>query len=117
MSSDIKVVLVEELERRAGLRKLIGNAQLNLIGEAGFGQEAITVVHPLQPLRPQELHRAALTLLESENRRHAALEGEGKPLHQGDVISVFGVKGGIGKTSLAVNLAAAIAAQTKQRVG
>src|SRR3990172_9501819 len=49
MSSDIKVVLVEELERRAGLRKLIGNAQLNLIGEAGFGQEAITVVHQLQP--------------------------------------------------------------------
>lgn len=174
MDRDIRILLVEEPEARGDLRKLAAAAQLNMVGEAGHGPEAVTIANQLQPdvvvigmeepvarplksieglvlsqpgilivaisslggrdhmrkamqagardylvkpVRPRDLHRAVVNLTETELRRQAALESSGKSLHQGEVISVFGVKGGIGKTSLSVNLATAIAAQTKQRVG
>ena len=71
----------------------------------------------VKPVRPQDLQAAVAGLLEGRSRRQAVLKGAGKSLTQGEVISVFGVKGGIGKTSIAVNLAAAIAKQTKRSVG
>lgn len=72
----------------------------------------------LKPVRPQDLHKSVVELAEAEVRRRQAVEVEGGArVSQGEVIAVFGVKGGIGKTSISVNLAAAIAAQTKQKVG
>lgn len=173
MSAEVKVLLVEEFEERAELRKLLGAAQLNVVGEAGFGTDAVSastqfkpdvavvalaepVARPLKtieslvlaapnliivvvsslgdrehlrkamqagardylvlPIRPNDLYKSVLKLVASEHQR-ATIERDGKGLQRGDVISVFGVKGGIGKTTLSVNLAAAIAAETKQRVG
>lgn len=175
MAPDIRILLVEEAEARAELRRLAASAQLNVVDEAGFGPEAVTaanqsrpdmvvlsmeepVVRPLKsietltlnqsnvpilvvsslgdrdsmrkamqagardylvkPVRAQDLHRAVAELWEAEERRRGAVEGAGgAKVAMGEVIAVFGVKGGIGKTSIAVNLAAAIAAQTKQKVG
>jgi len=172
-SDNIRVLLVEEPEKRSELRKLAGQAQLNVVGEAGFGTEAITIATQVQPevaivsieepvarpfkaieglllsdprllvigissmsgrdhmrkamqagardylvkpVRPRELQQAVITLYENSQRQKAGLGDAERPLQQGDVIPIFGVKGGIGKSSLSVNLATAIANLTQHRV-
>ena len=174
MADEISVLIVEEAERRAELRKLATAARLNVVDETGFGSdatnaardshpqvvilgmeepvarplrciEALTLTAPslpilvvsslgdrehlrkamqagardflVKPVRAPDLEAAVANLLEAGSRRQAALEGGAKHLTHGEVICIYGVKGGIGKTSLAVNLAAAITQQTKQRVG
>ncbi|MHB1133480.1 MAG: AAA family ATPase [Chloroflexota bacterium] len=171
---EARVILVEEADRRAELRKALATAHLNVVDEAGFGSEAslvareaapdaiilsmeepivrplrsieaLTLAHPnlpiivvssfgdrdhlrkamqagardflTKPLKPQELQAAVAALLETESRRQAVLENGGKSLQAGEIITVYGVKGGIGKTSMSINLAEAIARQTGQRVG
>ena len=66
-----------------------------------------------KPIRPAELQQAIVAAYRAEQHRRE-LAGGGK--RQGEVIAVFGAKGGIGKTTLSINLAAAIARETKQRV-
>ena len=174
MGDEHSVIIIEEPERRAELRKLVATAQLTILDEAGYGSEAadlarehhpdvailsleepvarplrtlealtlllpklpIVVVSSLgdrehlrkamqagardflaKPLRAADLQAAVKGLLETDGRRRVALEAGGKSLAQGEVITVYSVKGGIGKTTVAVNLAAALARQTKQRVG
>ncbi len=71
----------------------------------------------IQPVRAETLQRAVTAVYEAEQKRHQLGEPERrKQLHRGDVIVLFGAKGGIGKTTLAVNLATAIAQTTKQKV-
>lgn len=174
MANDVRILLVEEAQGRADLRRLLGGQSFSLVAEAGFGTEAVTVAQesrpdvvvlsleepiarPLRtiellsvalpsvgivvvssesdrevmrkamragardylnkPVGAGELGRAILAVHETGQKKQSLSEPEHQSaLHTGELLVLFGAKGGIGKTTLSVNLAAAIAAETKQRV-
>ncbi|MDO8689219.1 MAG: response regulator [Dehalococcoidia bacterium] len=66
-----------------------------------------------KPIKPKDLARAIQDVMEEERRRKN-LADSGKI--RGDVFTVIGPKGGIGKTTIAANLAVSLAVQTQQRV-
>ncbi|HEV8692871.1 MAG TPA: response regulator, partial [Lysobacter sp.] len=69
------------------------------------------------PVKEEELINSIHTALAQEERRRMRLAGEGdEPVAAGTVITVFGAKGGIGKTTIATNLATALVQKTKQSV-
>ena len=64
----------------------------------------------VKPLKPEELSRAVYGVLEQEEKKR--LRSEGGPTEvtgRGTVITVFGAKGGIGKTTISTNLATTLA--------
>jgi pilus assembly protein CpaE len=69
------------------------------------------------PATARELEEAIIGALESEERRRMRLSGQMASLGaQGTIITVFGPKGGVGKTTIATNLAIALAQETGQSV-
>jgi pilus assembly protein CpaE len=67
----------------------------------------------VKPPKPEELARAVYTVLEQEERRRTRLSGEtSKSAARGTVLTVFGAKGGIGKTTIATNLSTALVKNT-----
>ncbi len=174
MAREIRLLLVEEGRARADLRRLLTDPSLALVGEAGYGTEAVTVARdcaphvivigfaepvarPLRtiealtlaypnvgivvvsslgdreamrkamragardflvrPVEAAELARAIQGVYEAVQRQQALSSPEQQQsLQRGDIFAVFGPKGGIGKTTIAVNLATAIAQESKQRV-
>jgi pilus assembly protein CpaE len=69
------------------------------------------------PASAEEIGRSIVSVLESEERRQMRLRGQTASWGpQGSVFTVFGAKGGIGKTTLAVNLAVALTQETAQSV-
>ena len=61
------------------------------------------------PLKEEELIRSLHSVLAQEERRRQRLAGEAEePAACGTVITIFGAKGGIGKTTIATNLATAL---------
>ena len=69
------------------------------------------------PANAEEMGKSIVAVLESEERRQMRLRGQTAAWgSQGSVITVFGAKGGVGKTTVAVNLAAALREETGQAV-
>ena len=70
-----------------------------------------------EPLQPEEVESAIMRVLERKEREGMRRRGELEdPVAQGTVITVFGAKGGIGKTTIASNLAVALATEAHQTV-
>lgn len=176
MARHIQVLLVEDSEQeRVVLRRQLSLADLAVIGESAFGQEAFTLARTLRPdavlismeqpviraLRTMEIFSSAMpdiavvalsTLNGNDDLRkamvagsreyvakpidaavlrkavHAAVESVEKrgstaplvtydaPIRAGTIITVFGAKGGIGKSTVTTNLAVNLAHLTHQRV-
>jgi pilus assembly protein CpaE len=66
------------------------------------------------PFKPEELKRSLTATLEAEERRYLREAGSAVLAPQGAIITVFGAKGGVGKTTVAVNLAVALARRAGQ---
>jgi len=71
----------------------------------------------LSPLKEEDIISSIHTVIAQEERRRALLAGETEELvAAGTVLTVFGAKGGIGKTTIATNLATALVQKTNQSV-
>ncbi|MGQ9572424.1 MAG: nucleotide-binding protein [Dehalococcoidia bacterium] len=70
----------------------------------------------IAPLKDEDLANSIRSVLVQEERRQQRLAGEVEPQAYGTVVTVFGAKGGIGKTTIATNLAAALVQKTGQTV-
>src|SRR5438132_440670 len=64
----------------------------------------------IKPLKPEDLSRAVYGVLEQEERKRMRDAGEtSEAAARGTIITVFGAKGGIGKTTISTNLATELA--------
>jgi len=69
------------------------------------------------PVQEEELVTSIHNVLATEERKRARISGEmEEPLACGTVLTVFGAKGGIGKTTISTNLATALVQKTNQSV-
>lgn len=63
----------------------------------------------VKPVKPDDLSRAIYGILEQEERKRLRLTGhDQEPTARGTIITVFGAKGGIGKTTISTNLATSL---------
>lgn len=70
-----------------------------------------------EPLEESELEQSIVRALERRDRERLRRLGElDAPVPQGTIITVFGAKGGIGKTTISSNLAVALAQEAQQSV-
>jgi pilus assembly protein CpaE len=70
-----------------------------------------------EPLTESALEESILSVLERKEREMMRRRGElDEPVPQGTIITVFGAKGGIGKTTISSNLAVALASEAHQTV-
>lgn len=71
----------------------------------------------VMPANAEEMGKSIVTVLESEEKRQMRERGQTLTWGpQGTIITVFGPKGGIGKTTIAVNLSVALVGETAQSV-
>lgn len=68
------------------------------------------------PAKPDELRRSLIAALESEERRKLPTNDARTLGPRGAIITVFGAKGGVGKTTAATNLGVALAVHSDQSV-
>ncbi len=69
------------------------------------------------PIKEEDLIGSIHAVLAQEERRRARIAGEtDEPVACGTVLTVFGAKGGIGKTTISTNLATALVHKTNQSV-
>lgn len=71
----------------------------------------------IKPLKPEDVTRAVYGILEQEERKRIHLSGDDDgAVARGTVLTVFGAKGGIGKTTIATNLATGLVRATNANV-
>ncbi len=168
MARNPEIVTIDpDLSSRAETKRAVQLAHFQVIGESGYGVEAVTVAketppdvfvvsveepvalalqtieqladavpnaptivyssltdaqsvrramvagardYIVKPLKPEELSRAVYGVLEQEERKRIRSEGGAAEVTgRGTVITVFGAKGGIGKTTISTNLAVTLA--------
>jgi pilus assembly protein CpaE len=69
-----------------------------------------------RPVKPEMLRDSVLKTMEAAENRRLRHTGESAPATAGTVVTIFGAKGGIGKSTLSTNLAVALAQQSDQPV-
>lgn len=70
-----------------------------------------------RPMRGNALVQSVEAVMsQGEKRRQSQSSPDVSRLAKGTIVSVFGPKGGVGKTTLAINLAVCMATESKQRV-
>jgi len=168
MARNPEIVTIDpDLSSRAETKRAVQLAHFQVVGESGYGVEAVTVAkeappdvflvsveepvalalqtieqladavpnaptivyssltdaqsvrrsmvagardYLVKPLKPEELSRAVYGVLEQEERKRLRSEGTGGEVAaRGTVVTVFGAKGGIGKTTISTNLATTLA--------
>ncbi len=168
------IVIGQEPNDRAEVQKMLALAGFAVLGEAGYGIEAVSlakssepdvvvisieepIIRALQtveaiadllpgspivghssirdansmrkamlagvkdyltaPVQEEDIIGSIHTVMAQEERRRARMAGEAsEPVSAGTVVTVFGAKGGIGKTTIATNLATALVQRTNQSV-
>jgi pilus assembly protein CpaE len=71
----------------------------------------------IKPVKPEELIRSVHGVLEQEERKRMRMAGQTtETAAHGTIVTVFGAKGGIGKTTIATNLATALVRTTGSTV-
>lgn len=71
----------------------------------------------IKPVKPEELVRSVHGVLEQEERKRMRLAGQTtETAARGTIVTIFGAKGGIGKTTIATNLATALVRTTGSTV-
>jgi pilus assembly protein CpaE len=168
------VIIGQEPNARAEIQKMLALSGFAVLGEAGYGMEAMTLARQTEPdvvviaieepqiralqtveamvdllpnspvigystvrdpnsmrkamlagvkdyltapVKEEDLINSINTVLAQEERRQARMSGEmDEPVAAGTVITVFGAKGGIGKTTISTNLATALVQKTNQSV-
>jgi len=72
----------------------------------------------VRPVRREDIRQAVRAVAEAEQkRRMLGAPDQRDKLRTGDIFAVVGAKGGVGKTTVSVNLATAISFATRQKVG
>jgi pilus assembly protein CpaE len=71
----------------------------------------------IKPLKPEDVGRAVYGILEQEERKRLRISGHADDIApRGTVVTIFGAKGGIGKTTIATNLSTALTRITNANV-
>ncbi|MHB8621355.1 MAG: AAA family ATPase [Chloroflexota bacterium] len=70
----------------------------------------------VRPVEAGELEKTIAGVHELERKRNALNDHAIDSGHIGDIVCIFGAKGGVGRTTIATNVAVALAANYKQRV-
>ncbi len=124
---DVVLVSIEEPVARA-LRTVeslaVGARTWPVIGLSSLGdREAMrkAMVAGVRDYLPasapaEEIRRAIVSVHEVETTRRTALTRGEAPTRLGTIVTVFGVKGGIGKSTVSSNMAVSLAQETKQHV-
>ncbi len=125
---DVVVIAIEEpliraLQTVEALRDLLPNSPLighSTIREPNAMRKAMLAGvkdYLIAPIKEEDIISSIHTVLAQEERRRAIQAGETNELAAaGTVVTVFGAKGGIGKTTIATNLATALVQRTNQSV-
>jgi pilus assembly protein CpaE len=175
MARNPEIITIDpDLGSRAETKRAVQLAHMNVVGEAGYGVEAVTVAREhqadvflvsleepvalalqtveqladaapgvptivyssqsdaqsvrrsmiagardyiIKPLKPEDLSRAVYGVLEQEERKRLRQDGTTvESAARGTVITIFGAKGGIGKTTISTNLATTLAKMTGANV-
>ncbi len=123
---DVVVIAIEEpiiraLQTVEALKDLLPNAAIigysTIRDPQGMRKAVLAGVNDyiLAPVKEEEIVNSIYTVLAQEERRRARIAGDTEDLvAAGTVITVFGAKGGIGKTTISTNLATAIVQKTNQ---